>query len=262
VSILVLTSASGSPGVTTLAVGVALGWPRSVLLVDADPGAHQAVLAGFLGGRGAGGKGLLRVAEAHRDHRPLQEVVIDQTVPLCDEVGPSRLFLPGFSKPGSASLFTGVWPDLVDAFDRLDDAGFDIIVDAGRMPSSGLPVPLLESASTVAMVLGSSLRAVTAARVHRVTLLEQASSTIAEERPGVVVVGPGRPYGAAEIGRALEAPVIATVAEDAAAARHLSDGAPRVRRFDTSAFARSLAEATNALSTNLLRSTERVRIPT
>ena len=77
-ALLILTSASGSPGVTTLGVGLALTWPRSVLLADCDPGAHQSVLAGYLAGRSAGGKGLLRVAEAHRDRRPLREVVLDQ----------------------------------------------------------------------------------------------------------------------------------------------------------------------------------------
>ena len=36
-AILLLTSTAGSPGVTTLAVGLALTWPRPVLLVDATP---------------------------------------------------------------------------------------------------------------------------------------------------------------------------------------------------------------------------------
>ncbi len=258
-SILVLTSTSGSPGVTTLAVGLALTWPRSVLLADCDPGAHQSVLAGFLGGRGAGGKGLLRVAEAHRDRRTLEEVVIDQTVPLTDGDQPSRRLLPGFAKPGSAALFAGVWSDLVEAFERIDDAGFDVIVDAGRMGAQGLPGPLVESAATVAVVLGSDLRAVTSARVHRATLVEQARSTTADEPPGLIVIGPDRPYSASEIGRALDSRVLAAVAYDAVAATHLSDGSPRPRRFDHSAFARSLSDATTSLAAELRRSTDRVR---
>ena len=91
-AILLLTSTSGSPGVTTLAVGLALTWPRPILLADCDPGAHQAILAGYLGGRSAAGKGLLRVAEAHRDRRPLREAVLDQTLPLSAESESRRLF--------------------------------------------------------------------------------------------------------------------------------------------------------------------------
>ncbi|HLT60496.1 MAG TPA: hypothetical protein VK020_04855, partial [Microlunatus sp.] len=114
-----LTAAGGSPGATTTALGLALSWPRAVLLVDADPGAHQAVLAGFLGGQSPGGRGLVRIAEAHRDRRPLREVIIDQSIPLAGDAGPRRLFLPGFAKPGNARLFAGVWPELVEALRRL-----------------------------------------------------------------------------------------------------------------------------------------------
>src|SRR4051794_40265531 len=135
-AILLLTSASGAPGTTTLGVGLALTWPRSVLLADCDPGAHQAVLAGYLAGTSAEGKGLLRVAEAHRDRRSLTEVVVDQSVPLADDDGPSRLFLPGFSRPSSAALFAGVWPELAAAFADLDGHDFDVIIDAGRISSS------------------------------------------------------------------------------------------------------------------------------
>ena len=53
-AILLLTSAGGSPGVTTLAVGLALTWPRPVLLADCDPGAHQSILAGYLAGTSSG----------------------------------------------------------------------------------------------------------------------------------------------------------------------------------------------------------------
>ena len=36
-AVVALASASGSPGVTTTALGLALLWPRPVLLVEADP---------------------------------------------------------------------------------------------------------------------------------------------------------------------------------------------------------------------------------
>ena len=38
-----LTSAAGSPGVTTTALGLALEWPNQVLLVDADPVGGSAI---------------------------------------------------------------------------------------------------------------------------------------------------------------------------------------------------------------------------
>ena len=42
-----IASVSGSLGVTTLAVGLALTWPRPVVLVEADPSGGSAILAGY-----------------------------------------------------------------------------------------------------------------------------------------------------------------------------------------------------------------------
>lgn len=259
-AILVLTSTCSSPGVTSLAVGLSLSWPRSVLLADCDPGAHQSVLAGYLAGQSANGKGLLRVAEAHRDRRPLREVVIDQTLPLTASDRHSRLFLPGFTRAGSASLFSGVWDDLVETFDRLDDAGMDVIVDAGRMGSRGIPTPLLEYGGLTCLVLRSNLRSIMSAKIHVGSLTEQARLTAAEPSVGLVVVGEGHPYGKNEIGKALGLPVIATVAYDEASAAHFSDGRPRSRKFDAAPLARSLQTAADALGSRLQRTTERIRM--
>src|SRR4029450_7291089 len=88
-------------------------------------------------------KGCLRVAEAHRDRRPLREVLLDQTLPLSVEEGTRRLFLPGFTKPGSATHFGSVWEDLAEAFDRLDDVDIDVIIDGGRVGPVGPPAALL-----------------------------------------------------------------------------------------------------------------------
>jgi hypothetical protein len=258
-AILLLTSTGGSPGVTTLAVGLALTWPRPILLADCDPGAHQAILAGYLAGRSASGKGLLRVAEAHRDRRPLREVVLDQTVPLAAEEGSHRLFLPGFTKPGSAMHFAAVWEDLAEALDRLADVDIDVIIDCGRMGPSGPPAALLERAGLAAVVLNSTLRSVMSARVHLPTLRDhpRLASTDRGHR-GLIVVGEGQPYRSSEIAKALEVPVVTSIAHDRSAAAHFSDGRPRHRRFEVSPLVRCIRDASSQLSSTLQRSTELV----
>jgi hypothetical protein len=259
-AILILTSAGGSPGVTTTALGLALSWPRPVLLADCDPGAHQAVLAGYLQGQTSSGKGLLRVAEAHRDRRPLREVVLDQCLALTGEDGARRLFLPGFARAGSAAHFGAVWAELADTFDRLGDVEVDVIVDAGRVGPAGLPLPLVERSAITALVLGSTLRAVMSARVHLPTISDHSGLSSSARRPfGLIVVGEGHPYGRGEISKALGAPVIGEVARDPQAATHLSDGAPRPRRFDSSPLVRSLRGLASTLAATSQRSTELVR---
>ena len=258
-ALLILTSASGSPGVTTLGVGLALTWPRSVLLADCDPGAHQSVLAGYLAGRSAGGKGLLRVAEAHRDRRPLREVVLDQCEPLADDHGYRRLFLPGFTKPGSASHFGGVWTDLAETFDRLSDVGYDVIVDAGRLGSAGLPVPLVEHAAQTCLVLRSNLRAVMAARVHLATLRDHPRLSETGGGLGLIIVGESEPYSRSEITKALGVSTLGVVANDHRAAAHLSDGKPRPRKFNRSALSTSLSDLAATLAARLERSADLIR---
>jgi len=254
-AILLLTSAAGSPGVTTLAVGLTLTWPRPVLLADCDPGAHQAVLAGYLAGQSAGGRGLLRVAEAHRDRRPLREAVLDQSLPISGEDGERQLFLPGFSRAASAGLFGGVWDELADTFDRLGEVGYDVIVDGGRMGVHGLPGPLVERSAVTGLVLRTSLRAVMSARVHLPSLIEQERLSTAG-RTGLVLVGEGEPYGRREVAQALGVGVHAVVAHDPAVAAHLSDAAPRPRRFDASPLVRSLRAAAGVLAGRMARASE------
>jgi hypothetical protein len=257
--ILLLTSTGGSPGVTTLAVGLALTWARPILLADCDPGAHQAILAGYLAGRSASGKGLLRVAEAHRDRRPLREVVLDQTLPLSAEQDGRRLFLPGFTKPGSAMHFGAVWEDLAEAFDRLADVDIDVIIDCGRMGPSGPPPALLERSALTVVVLNSTLRSVMSARVHMPTLRDHPRLTSTDHgHLGLIVVGEGKPYRSSEIAKALDVPVITSIADDGHAAAHLSDGRPRDRRFETSALVRSIRDASSELSSMLQQSAELV----
>jgi hypothetical protein len=257
--ILLLTSASGSPGVTTLAVGLALTWPRPILLADCDPGAHQAILAGYLGGRSASGKGLLRVAEAHRDRRPLREAVLDQTLPLSTEAESRRLFLPGFTKPGSATHFSGVWEDLAEALDRLGEVDIDVIIDCGRLAPQGPPAALLERSALALVVVTSTLRSIMSARVHLPTLRDHARLNSTDRAHlGLVVVGEGQPYRRTEIAKALDVPVIASVAYDPKAATHFSDGRPRQRRFDSSPLIRSIRDAASHLSSALQRSADLV----
>lgn len=253
----VLTSAANSPGVTTTAIATALTWPRPVVLVDCDPSAGQSVLAGFLGGSDAGGKGLVRVAEAHRDQRSLAEVLIDQTVPLTDDPDGAR-FLPGFSHRSSVNLFGPAWRAFAEALAALQH---DVIVDAGRVMPGGLPQPLIDQAATVGLLTRTHLRAVAAAAIHLPGLAEQARAKGQAGRLGLVLVGDRDPYSGREISDLLDVQVLAGVAEDRAAAACVSDRAPRPRRFEGSAYAKSVHQLTTVLEGRAARARQEVLTP-
>lgn len=240
-STLVFTSAGHAPGVTALTIALALHWPNDVLLVDCNREPDQSVLAGYLQGVDPAGRGLGGVLQSHRERRPIAECLPALTLPL-DDSG-TRDFLPGFAHPGMVALFEQVWPDFANALDAGDRV---VLVDAGRIRPSGLPAPLVTSSAGVAVVTGSRLVDLAALRLY----LPLVVAVAGEDRVGLVVVGPGRPYGTGEIGERFGVPVWGKVAWSPVEAARFAAGEPAPRRLanpyatDVRALAASLVERT------------------
>lgn len=246
-AVVLVASAAGAPGVTTTAVGLALVWPNAVVLADCDRTPAQSVLAGYLRGTNAGGLGLTGLARAHREARPLAAALPGETIPLAlGEV--RRTFLPGFASPGAAQLFEPAWTGLGDAFAALSQAGVDVVVDSGRIGPHGPPAGLLAQADAVLVLTRTHLPALSALRLHLPILIESLdrlrSSTAGL---GLVLVGEGRPYSAAEIGAQFAVRVAGTLPYDPGAAAVLGEGAPEPRRYQDSRYVRSLRTLSSAV---------------
>lgn len=244
---IVLTSASGAPGVTTTALGLVLTWPGPVVLVDADRAASQAVAAGYLQGRTPPG-GVQAVLQAHRERRSLASALSAHATPLPlpplaeGEPAPRRDFVAGFTHLGSIELFESVWSPL---WDEVRGAGTDVVVDAGRPGHRGLPPGLVSGADLVAVVCRTSLVSLAGIRLHLAPLVEVGPPG----RVGLVLIGPGRPYGAREIAEQFGVPVLAEVVWDPSGAAELSEGVPTSRTWSRQRLARSWARAAHALRT-------------
>lgn len=226
-SVLLFTSAGHSPGVTALGVALAMTWPEPVLLVDANREPDQSVLAGHLQGADPGGRGLGGLLQAHRERRPLIDCLEELTLPLAGDT--DRVFLPGFSHPGMVKLFDPVWSDLASA---LATTGRDVLVDAGRITPGGLPPALVDVSAGVVVVTGSRLVDLAALRLYLPLVVAAAG----EDRVGLVVVGPGRPYGSGEIGHRFETTVWGKLAWAPAESAVFAAGEPPPRRLMTSAY--------------------------
>lgn len=235
-AVILLTSATGAPGVTTTSLGRALTWPRHVLLADCDREPAQAVQAGYLRGMDHGGRGLMTLAHLHREGTHLAPELWRQTLPLTEAEDIQRRFLPGFTTPGAARLFEHVWPALGEAFESLDAQGVDVLIDAGRLSTSGLPLGLLNAADTVLLATRSSLRSLAGARIHLPTLTDQLAALPKQASVGLVVVGGDKPYSAAEIAAQFSVPVWAELPWDARCAEVLSDGEREPRKFFDGSF--------------------------
>lgn len=247
-SIITLVSASGSPGVTTTALGLAMAWPRPVLLVEADPTGGSALLAGYWRGQ-RDQAGLLELVMAERhgvlaDALPRMVLTID---------GTDISVVAGTKSHEQATSLLRLWDPLLLVLQEL--SGQDVIVDAGRLGLEGSPQPLIRYSDVTLLVTHSSLTALAAAR-------SWARALAADAVPGhdvrILLVGEGRVYRATEVTRTLGVPVVAAIDWDPKRAAVFSAGASfpparfsgrqgAARSFEQSGYVRSLRTLATAL---------------
>ena len=242
-ALITLTSASGSPGVTTTAVGLALCWPRPVLLVEADPTGGSAIAAGYLRGDAAPSDSLIDLAFAHRDGALLEAIPsVSTTIP-----DTTVTLIPGTRAHGQARSLTSLWEPLTEALRALDALGQDVIVDAGRLGLVGSPEPLIHGADLTLLTVRCDLVALSGARSWAQTLRNEFEEQGAPGALGLLVVGEGRPYSTREVSAVLSLPVTAALAWDEPAAAVFARGESPPRRFQGSALLRSLRSVATAI---------------
>ncbi len=252
-SLIALTSAKGSPGVTTAALALALTWPlgspsNRVLVLDADMAGGD-IAAGYLRGAVSAADGILGLVS---DRGPeIAASMWSRSIAL-DERG-ARLVLTGISDPAQARSLGTLWATLAAALSAgAHDGGTvaDVIVDLGRIGTVAEATALRQAADLVLLVTRSSLPAVASARWAARRLLEERTTAGGDAAAvACLLVGEGNPYSAAEIADAVQLPMLGALAWDPTSAGVLSAGSPASWRFTRSALmrsARSVASALNA----------------
>jgi len=252
-ALIVLTSANGSPGVTTSALGLALAWPRPTVLVDADPTGSLAIPAGYF--RGGQLPTDLTVVDLAMSHR--QGTLADDLPRMLMPIPSSNVqFLCGPRRHNQARSLDNLWEPLAGAFKALERNGQDVIVDAGRLGLEGSPLKLLAAADLALLVTRSTLPALVAAASWSQTLRETFSRAGADSNLGALLVGQGMPYGAKETAKTLQLPVVSTLAWDQPSAEVFALGAKAPRRFEHSNLSRSLRAGVQAIQSTVTTSRE------
>ncbi len=243
-AVIALASASGSPGVTTTALGLALLWPRPALLVEADPTGGSGLLAGYFRGTREYAGGLIELALTSSSiHDGLAEV--SQRIE-----GTDVSFVAGTRSHTQAPALRDLWQPLSEELANLESTGQDVIIDAGRLGLVGSPEPLLANADLTAVVTRTTLPALSAVRSWADSIQR---GTFDWQGSGVIVVGEGQPYGAREVTAVLSLPVIATLADDPESAAVFSRGSRPPKRFETGPLARSLQAAISSIHSKVSR---------
>lgn len=243
----VLTSASGSPGVSTTAQGLAYNWPQPVLLIDADPTGSAAVLSGHFRGDLEPGAGLIDLAVAAAEGR-LEEAFPATIAKLPDS---AVRFLAGVRSHEQAHSLQSLWPQLLGVLRRLDEAGHDVIVDAGRLGLVGSPNELIDRADVVVFLTRNSLVGLAGARSWAVTLRTRFAEMGGTSRLALMIVEdtPRRvqTYGDGQIARALQLPVITNLPHDKDVAEVYSHGVRPTKNFESSGLTKAYAAAAEAM---------------
>jgi hypothetical protein len=242
-AVVCLTSAAGSPGVTSTAVGLAFCWPRPALLVEADPTGGSGILAGFLKGTTPYDVGLLELALS-----PLG--VADALRDVVRPLSPSVSLVAGTRTHAQATALRDVWEPLTAALGELEASGQDVIVDAGRLGLAGSPQPLLEAADLTLLMTRATLPSISAARSWAEAVRQPANGW---RHPGLLLVGEGQPYRGTEVAKVLGMPVVADLADDPEAAAVYHRGAPPPRHFETGPYVRSLQAAAQCIQAQIAR---------
>ncbi|GAB2496871.1 hypothetical protein GCM10027063_39990 [Promicromonospora xylanilytica] len=237
-TVIALCSASGAPGVSTTCLGLALAWPHPALLVEADPRGTQALMTGWFQGARPYDTGLVELALS-----PLATADALREVARPID-GTEVRFVAGLRSYTQAPVLRGVWEPLAGALAELGDAGTDVLVDAGPLGYPGSPTPLLAAADLSLLVVRSDLPALGGARAWA----EQVVKDGLWRQAGLVVVGPGRPYAAREVSQTLGLPVVTQLAWDPDGAAVYHQGEVPPRRFETSAYLRSLRAAASTIT--------------
>ncbi len=233
-----LVSAGGSPGVTTSALALALGWPAQVILAECDPSGGD-ILAGLFAGHLPATRGLLSLAvDAGRGADAAARAMWPQLIELDD--ARQRLLLAGISDPRQGAGLVPAWPSLASMFSSLPA---DVIADCGRLDAGEGPLSVLSEAAVVVVVLRPSLRQVARAR-PRIEMLGQLLGGV--RRVTLLVIGEGT-HAPRDIAKALGVPVIAALPDDRKTARVLSDGAGSRRTLQARPLLRAAAVAGRAL---------------
>lgn len=201
---LAVVSAKGSPGATTLALGLAARWPRpGAVVVEADPAGGD-VLARFGRPPAAPGRepGLAAMALAGRAGRAEDspDGWLQPTAPGVEVIAAE----PGAAAAASLEQLAARGPRLLRELGQRRPA---VVVDGGRWDASSLANPLLAATDAVLLVIRPVLEQVRQAEVR----LDGLRAVVPDVR--LVAVG-DTPWPPAEIATLLRVPLAGVVPVD------------------------------------------------
>lgn len=181
-SLIVLASDKGSPGVTTTAVALAGVWPRRAILAECDPAGGDLV---YRAPADSGAPlnpnvGMLSLATTAR--HGLSAHQLDQHV---QRMHGGLELVVGLATGDQSAGLAGLWPLLGRAFDAVPDA--DVIADCGRVDASGPALELMSAATAVVLMARTSAEQIAHVRDRALSLVQRVGGGTATAGGGLGV---------------------------------------------------------------------------
>jgi MinD-like ATPase involved in chromosome partitioning or flagellar assembly len=218
-SLIAFTSAKGSPGVTTAALGVASVWESQTFVIEADPAggdlAHRFGISGDVG--------LMSLAAAaRRDKDCLGEH---------SQIAGGVNIVVGPPSPEQAAAAVG----MIASSKVLDVNDAVLIADCGRIDLRGPSRPILNDADLVVVFVRPEIADV----AHVAAVISDLKRTAI--KVCIVVVGNG-PYAPGDVASVLDIELFGTIPHDPVGARIASGKPGSAKSFQKSAFIRACRE--------------------
>lgn len=181
-SLIVLASDKGSPGVTTAAVALAGVWPRRAILAECDPAGGDLVYRtpAESGAPLNPNIGMLSLATTAR--HGLSPHQLEQHV---QRMHGGLELVVGLATGDQSAGLTGLWPSLGRVFDAMPDA--DVIADCGRVDAGSPALELMAAATAVVLIARTSAEQIAHVRDRALSLLQRVGGGTATAGGGLGV---------------------------------------------------------------------------
>ena len=181
-SLIVLASDKGSPGVTTTAVALAGVWPRRAILAECDPAGGDLVYrVPAEGGAPLNPNiGMLSLATTARHGLSAHQLEVH-----LQRMHGGLELVTGLATGDQSAGLAGLWGVLGRAFDSLPDA--DVLADVGRVDAGSPALDLMAAAASVVLIARTSAEQIAHVRDRALSLLQRVGGGTATASGGLGV---------------------------------------------------------------------------
>lgn len=237
-ALIVLTSISGSPGVTTATLATGVHWPRPVVVIEADTANVGQVMTGFFRATLDVPAGMQRLTLAVTRGALTVQTVLDPdggisipvhllpsstSTPIPALPAGHRLWVvPGWRDLTTARGVQTVWERVATLAEQLTEHGIDVLIDLGRLTIEDPRTVLIDAADQVLICATTTLTDLN--RLHKRFRLPDLATRLRGDRYRLLLIGaPTTPVATADFARTV-LPVAARIGFDPVGAAVFAHG--------------------------------------